>query len=194
MLTDRLALKYAQAVYELAVEKNLLTETETQLKSVEAAIAAYADLATLIYHPRVPSKVKKETIEKLFKAELTDFVFKFLLLLVDKRRETALPAVIREYVKLANAVRNIAEAEVITAMPLSDGEQQALAAKLSRLTGKTMLLKTSLDQSIIGGVIVKIGDKLIDGSVTRRLRALQASLQVLGATKIGKETKIGVTN
>lgn len=188
MLANQLAIKYAQAVYELAAEKNMLTEVETQLRQVESTIAGHPDLATLMYHPRVPSGIKKETIEKVFKEEVTDFLFNFLRLLVDKRRETALPAIIREYVKAANAARNIGEAEVITAMPLSDKEHEALAKKLSLVTGKTMLLKTSIDASILGGVIVKIGDKLIDGSVVRQLRMLQTTLAR------GEETKIGVTN
>jgi F-type H+-transporting ATPase subunit delta len=116
---------------------------------------------------------------------LTDFVHNFLLLLVDKRREAALPAIIAEYRNLANEARNIAEAEVITAMPLTDAEHKALAVKLSAVTGKNMVLKTQLDTSILGGVIVKIGDKLIDGSVARQLRMLKATLLTTEVTKIG---------
>lgn len=187
MLVNQLAIKYAQAVYELAAEKNRLDETEQELRLVEKTIKEYSDLATLVYHPRVLASVKKETLKKIFEPETADFVMKFLLLLVDKRRETALPAIIREYVKLANEARNIAEAEVTTALPLTQEQHDALAAKLSKVTGKRILLKTQLDQSMIGGVIVKMGDKLIDGSVIRQMQMLKNAL-------LRSELRIGVTD
>lgn len=185
MLTNQLALKYAQAIYELAAEKNSLDQVEAELRMVEQTIGTYPDLSTLVYHPRVPMQAKKETLQKLFAAELTDFVLKFLLLLVDKRRETVLPAIIAEYIRLANQARNIDEAEVITALPLSAAQQTALADKLSLITGKKIVLKQRVDRSILGGVIVKIGDKLIDGSVARQMERLKTTLLKSEATRIG---------
>ena len=107
--------------------------------------------------------------------------------MVDKRRETALTGIIRQYVALANKARNIVEAEVTTAIALTTAEQEMLGAKLSKVTGRTVILKPTVDQAIIGGVIVKIGDKLIDGSIVRQLKALEQAL-------IRSEAKIGVTS
>jgi F-type H+-transporting ATPase subunit delta len=185
MLANQLALKYAQAVFELAEEQNMLDETQKQLTMVEETISGHDELATLLYHPRVPAEAKKETISKLFDTEIADFVYKFLLLLVDKRREPLLPSIVREFVKLANQARNIDEAEVTTAVPLSEDQQAALAAKLSAVTGKKMILKTAVDKKLLGGVVVKIGDKLLDGSVARQLQVLQNALLKTEVTKIG---------
>lgn len=185
MLTSQLASRYAQALYELAAEKKALDEVEKQLAVVEEALAASPDLATLLYHPQVPVAAKKETVTKVFGSELTDYVRNFLLLLIDKRRETALLPIIREYRVLANQARNILEAEVTTAMPLDAAEQQGLVAKLSAVTGKNVVVKTNVDRCLLGGVVVKIGDKLIDGSVVRQLKALQAALLKTEVTKIG---------
>jgi F-type H+-transporting ATPase subunit delta len=176
MLTNKLALKYAQAVYEIANEKAMLDVVEKQLKLVQATIAGHDDLTTLMYHPLVPALAKKETINRIFAGDLDGFVQNFLLLLIDKRREPALPAIISEYIRLANEARNIAEAEVFTAKELSAEQLEALAAKLSKVTGKNIVLKTTLDQTLIGGIIVKIGDKLIDGSVERQLKVMKAAL------------------
>lgn len=184
MLTNKLALKYAQAVYEIASEKTMLDEVEKQLKLVEATIAGHADLATLMYHPLVPAPAKKETVSRIFAGELDEFVQNFLLLLIDKRREPALPAIISEYIRLANEARNIAEAEVFTAKELSAEQLQALAAKLSKVTGKNIVLKTTVEQELIGGIVVKIGDKLIDGSVGRQLKMLKASLLANRSTAV----------
>jgi F-type H+-transporting ATPase subunit delta len=176
MLTNQLASKYAQAIYELADSKGMLDAVQEQLMLVDRTISSHQDLYELIYHPRVPVAAKKETIGRIFGSDLADFVRNFLFLLADKRRETALPAIIKEYVRLANEKRNIAEAEVITAQPLSDEEYKALRQKLSSVTCKNIILKPQVDASIIGGVVVKIGGKLIDGSVTGRIQALRTAL------------------
>jgi F-type H+-transporting ATPase subunit delta len=152
---------------------------------VEETLEKYPELATLIYHPQVAVEAKKDTVNKVFGSQVEDAVRKFLLLLIDKRRESALPAIIKEYQALANQDQNVTEAEVITALPLAEGELQAIAAKLGDMTGKKVKLATKIDQRIVGGVIVKIGDKLIDGSVTRQLKMLQAALLKTEVTKIG---------
>ncbi|MGL5514749.1 MAG: ATP synthase F1 subunit delta [Sporomusa sp.] len=184
MLTNQLALKYAQALYEIASEKSLLDKVEQQLKLVEATIAGHADLSTLMFHPLIPAAAKKETITKVFAGDLDGFVQNFLLLLIDKRREPALSAIIREYIRLANEARNITEAEVFTAKELTAAQMNALAAKLSTVIGRNVVLKTTINQELIGGVVVKIGDKLIDGSVVRQLKALKTALLIDKATAV----------
>lgn len=186
MLANGLAAKYAQAIYELSVEKNMLDQVEQELELVTSTIGKYSELSTLIYHPRVLVQAKKDTLKKIFGQEIADFVLKFLMLLVDKRRETILPAIIREYVTLANEARNVVEAEVTAAMPLEQGQDIALINKLSLVTGgKKIVLNVQIDKAIIGGVIVKIGDKLIDGSVLRQLEIMKNTLLNTEVTGIG---------
>jgi F-type H+-transporting ATPase subunit delta len=176
MLTNKLAQTYAKALCDIAAEKEMLDKIEAQLKQIEAALKENPELANLLYHPRVPAEAKKETLNSIFAAELDEFVKNFLLLLVDKRREAALEPIIKEYVKLANEIRNIAEAEVIVAKEMSDQQKEALKEKLQKLTGKNIVLKISVDEKILGGAIVKIGDKLIDGSVIRQLKTLKSNV------------------
>lgn len=176
MLGNQLAAKYAKAIYEIAAESNMLDQVETQLRMVTSTIDEYSDLSTLIYHPRVLGQTKKETIKKIFSQDVADIVLKFLMLLIDKRREAVLPAIIHEYVTLANEARNVVEAEVTTALPLSNEQQTALINKLGLVTGKTIVLKTQINKAIIGGVIVQIGDKLIDGSIARQLQMIKNTL------------------
>ncbi|VBB09238.1 atpase oscp/delta subunit [Lucifera butyrica] len=190
MQMNQLADKYAQAIYELAVENNKLESVGKELAAVGSTIEGQEELATLLYHPRVPAEAKKEVLRQIFQSELTDFVYKFLLLLVDKRRETALPDILKEYNQLANQARNIAEAEVTTALPLTPEEEEALAKKLSTVTGKQVILKTNINKSIIGGVIVRMGDKLIDGSVARQMQMLKTALMNMEVTKIGVTNEI----
>jgi F-type H+-transporting ATPase subunit delta len=185
MLTSQLAIRYAQAIYEIAAENQALDAVEQELLLVQQTLKDVEELSTLLYHPQVPVEAKKETLMKVFGEQLTDYVRNFLLLLIDKRRETALSAIIKEYRQLANQARNIAEAEVTTAIPLGDGQRQTLSAKLSAVTGKNVVLRTRVDEDILGGVIVKIGDKLIDGSVLRQLQSLKDALLKTEVKKIG---------
>jgi F-type H+-transporting ATPase subunit delta len=176
MLTNKLAQTYAQAIYEIAADKGMLDEVQAQLEAVEATVGGHAELNALLYHPLVPPQAKKETVIKIFTGELADFVSNFLLLLIDKRRETLLAAIIGEYIKIANQTRNIAVAEVTTAKPLTDSQRDALAAKLSKVTGSKIILKLHVDEQILGGVVVKIGERLIDGSIVRQLKSLKTAL------------------
>lgn len=185
MLADQLALKYAQAIYELANEQGIAQQTQEQLQLVTITVAEHDDLSMLMYSPLVPATAKKDTLVKIFGEDLTLNVRNFLLLLIDKRRETILPAIVVEYRKLMNQANNILEALVTTAKPLTDEQNQALAQKLSAITKKNMILTHHIDQSIIGGVIIRIGDKLIDGSVVRRLNSLKDALLKNEVTKIG---------
>jgi F-type H+-transporting ATPase subunit delta len=185
MLTSQLALRYAEALYELAAEKQALVEVGEDLRVVEETLDGFPQLAALLYHPQVPQTAKKDTIAKVFGPQVADYVRNFLLLIIDKRRESALLAIIKEYRILANTAQNIIEAEVTTAMPLAEGELAALSAKLGGITGKNVKIKAEIDKRILGGIIVKIGDKLIDGSVTHQLKKLQASLLKTEVTKIG---------
>ncbi|CUH95493.1 hypothetical protein P22_1564 [Propionispora sp. 2/2-37] len=187
MLANQLAVKYAQALFELASEQQRPDEVAAQLHMVVETVTEHQELATLLYHPRIPATAKKETISKIFSQELTESVYRFLMLLIDKHREAILPAIEEEYTKFVNETNHVMEAMVTTAMPLAASEEAALSAKLSRVTGKKVILRTTIDQAIIGGIIVKMGDKLIDGSVVRQLQVLKNSL-------LSNEAKIGVTN
>lgn len=185
MLSNQLAVKYAQALCELANEKNILADAERQLALVVDLAEQNAELKELLYHPLIPGAAKKETIVRLFGGELHEVVKNFLLLLVDKHREAALPAILHEYTALANEIRNIVVADVTVAMPISREQEQALAQSLGAKLGKTVRINQHIDSRIISGVIVKIEDKLIDGSVARQLNMLKAALTRTPLTKIG---------
>ena len=176
MLTNQLALKYAQAIYEITAELSRVDEAEQQLKLIYSVLSEHSDLYCLIYHPLVPASAKKKIIRQIFGRELDKSVKNFLLLLIDKRRESALPAIIQAYIRLAHEARNIAEAEVFTAKQLNQDQLNGLIAKLSKITGKTIVLKTAVDQKLLGGVVIKIGDKLIDGSIAHQLKRLKTAL------------------
>ena len=106
-------------------------------------------------------------------------------LLFDKKREMLLPQIVGEFEVLANEAQNIIKAQVIVATAINVEQRTALINKLSMATGKTVVAEYKIDTGILGGVIVKIGDKLIDGSIVRQIAALKAQLLADETTKIG---------
>jgi F-type H+-transporting ATPase subunit delta len=176
MLNIQLANKYAVAIFELAKEENELEAYGEQLTQVSQVVAAQADLKAFINNPQVQPLAKKELLSKLFKEDLASSVYNFIMLLVDKRRESLLEEIAGRYQALSNAARNIVEAEVTVTSELSDAQKKSLIAKLEKVTGKKVLISTHIDKSIIGGLVVKMGDKLIDGSVVSQMKSLQKQL------------------
>ncbi len=170
----RVARRYAQAAFEVARERgqveNWLEELERLVDLLEGTEAG-AFLAA----PQVPFGAKEQLVHQALAGFLPE-VRNLVLLLVRRRRIRLLRRIFEEFGRLANEYRGVAVAEVTSAVPLEDADKAVVIRQLSELTGKRVLLRTRVDPSILGGLIVRIGDKLIDGSVRTRLERLRETL------------------
>lgn len=176
MLNLQLARKYSNAIFELAQEEDKLVEYGKELAEVCTGLNSVPAAMAFLTNPQVATKAKRELIAKLFAGELSKNVYNFLLLLVDKRRIGLLTAIEEEYRALSNEARGILIADVTTAEPASEAQQKKLVEKLASVTGKKVELRLHEDKSLIGGVVVKIGDRRIDGSIAGRLQSLKKEL------------------
>ncbi len=176
--------RYAAALYDIASEEKVLPKykgmvdtVEDELKAVSEIIKENTDLQKLLYHPQITPAAKKELLDQLFKGKISVITNNFLALLVDRRRETYFESIVEEYVSLANAGRNIVASSVSSAVELSDKEKGELNQILVKLTGQKIKTAYVVDPSLIGGIVVRIGDKIIDGSIKTRLAALKERLK-----------------
>ena len=176
MLNIQLARKYGTAIFEIANEDNKLEEYGRELADVSQALFAQAELKDFLTNPQIQPEDKKQVLLRLLKDQVSPMMMNFLLLLVDKRRIVLLEAINDCYQDLSNKAQGIIVADVTTAYELKAELRSRLSSKLESVTGKKVQLRTHQDQSIIGGVVVKIGDTRIDGSVIGRLQALKAEL------------------
>ena len=176
MLNVQLARKYSCAIFEIAQEEDKLVEYGRELADVRKGIGSVPAAVAFLSNPQVETKAKKELIQKLFEGELSANVYNFLMLLVDKRRIGLLDAIEKIYRELSNEARGILIADVTTSEPAGKAQQAAIKAKLAQVTGKKVELRLHEDKSILGGVVVKIGDRRIDGSVAGRLETLKKEL------------------
>lgn len=176
MLNILLARKYAVAMFELAQEDDKLLVYGKELDEIASLFHTIPDLLSYMTNPQIQPAAKKELLNKILTEDTHLPVKHFLLLLIDKHRIGLLPDIVHEYELQAYDFLNIALAYVTSARELSQAQEQALCKKLEQVTGKKIKMKKRIDPSIIGGLIVKVGDKLIDGSVTGQLKSLETQL------------------
>ena len=176
MLNIQLAGKYANAIFEIAQEEKKLDAYAKDLGKVCDDVFSIPEAVKFFQNPLVPEKAKKDLLTKAFKKEVSATVMNFLMLLVDKRRIGIFNEIYEIFTSLKNKAQGILVADVTSAMPLTKKQQDALTKKLATLTDKKVSIRTHSDKKILGGIIVKIGDKRIDGSAAGRLSALRNSL------------------
>lgn len=158
---------YATALYELATESNSLDGIYKELNDCAVVFKDNPELGKLLSAPNIPLKDKLEIIVKIF----TDGVIQNLVcVMTQNRRIMRISDVCNEFNKKYNEFKNIAEMTVYTVKPLEKTEREALVKKLSDKYGKTVKLTEKSDPDLIGGIVVRYGNKVMDGSVKAKLK------------------------
>ncbi len=168
------ARRYAQAIYRIAQDQQNWDQWVADLHAL-ARLAGDAGFRNVMESPKVPEAQKFTFIDE----QLTDIgplAKQLAKLLVTKHRVDILPEVAADFQQLVDALNGIEHVQVTTAVPLEASESAALKDKLQAYTGKQVILTTDVDPSIISGVVIRIGDKLIDGSIQSRLDTLRRQL------------------
>jgi F-type H+-transporting ATPase subunit delta len=176
MRLTSLARRYAAALFDAAKDADIIDKVESDLGLLTYSLQTMPRLKEMMMHPLIPAARKKHLAAEIFAAEIDTLTLNFLGLLIDKRREAVIEDIESEYVQLADLFRGIIAVTVTSAVTLTHDEQSRLKTKLEGLTGKKVELDLAEDPSIMGGLIVRIGDTVIDGSVTGYLAALKDQL------------------
>lgn len=176
MLENAIARRYASALFDLAQEQGKIDAFEKELETVVKTVETSPELAAVLDNQLMEAYIKKDVIHQVFTGQVSDTTVDFLKVVLDKHREMYLKDIYNYFVVAANEFRNLRDAEVVSARELTEADLAEVKAKLEKMTGKTIRLTSRVDQSIIGGLVVRIGDKIIDGSVTKRLELLKETL------------------
>jgi len=176
-----LAARYAAALFELADEKKQLDEVAADLSSLKQAIVASEDLRRLIKSPVLSRAEQGRAMAALLeRAGATDLVRRFVGLVAQNRRLFILPAIIDSYLSQLAKRRGEVAAEVVSARPLTEAQLGALAESLRRSVGGKVAIDARVDPSLIGGLVVKVGSRLIDSSLRTKLHRLQLAMKGIG--------------
>jgi len=177
MLKGAVAGRYAEALYEIAVKEKLVDQLEEELTAVVGVFNSSEQLNKILLHPRITAAEKREVLDNLFKERISEVAMSFLGLLVERHREMYLSDITEYFTGLANKARNISDVNVTSAVELTSEEKKRLDATMAKCTGKKVKLSYKVDQSLLGGLLVRVGDKVIDGSVRTRLATLREHLR-----------------
>lgn len=165
--------RYAQAAFAIASETGTITQWRADLEDI-AHVLAESALAPVLADGRVSVERRIGLVDRALSVQ--PLALNLARLLVSKGRSADARAVAEAFARLADDREGIAYATVTTAVPLSGEQLTAVEGQLSRVTGKRVRAQASVDPALIGGVVARIGDKIIDGSVRTRLRELRREL------------------
>jgi F-type H+-transporting ATPase subunit delta len=169
------ARRYAQAVFEIAQENKDLEKWQTDLHKLAAAVSA-GSLLDALESPGISLSDKTRFLNERL-GDISPMAMNLALLLVSKSRIALIQGIAGEYDVMLDEYRGVQTAEVITAVPLDDRERTGIKTQLGALTGKKTEIKTEVDPGILGGVVARVGGKLLDGSTRSKLAALKKQLE-----------------
>jgi F-type H+-transporting ATPase subunit delta len=173
--------RYASSLYEVAADAKSIDAVAKDLDGFQAMIDSSEDLQRLIRSPVFSADDQSRSIEALLKkAGLGGLVANFLKVVARNRRLFAVPAIVRAFGEIVARERGEVTADVKTAHQLSAAQEKELKAALSSVTGKTVTLNVTVDASLLGGLIVKIGSRQVDTSLRTKLSTLKLALKEVG--------------
>ena len=172
------ATRYARALFDTVLAEGLdLQQTQTDLGEFARLVAGNDALQRVLTNPAIPVVRKRAVIEQLIaRASLQPVVAKLLLMLAERDRLVILPDVADVFDARLMEHQNVVRASIVTAVALPTDRVSALAAGLTRATGRNVLVETQVDPAIIGGAVARIGGTVYDGSITRQLERIRETL------------------
>jgi F-type H+-transporting ATPase subunit delta len=174
--------RYAQALFALAQETLSTDKVAADLKAFDMLIDHNADMQRLVRSPVFAAEQQVKALDAILaKAGITGIAANFIKLVAGKRRLFAIGDMIRDYNKLSDAAKGVTRAEVTIAEPMSDAHLDALKDSLRQVTGgKSVEVAVKIDPAIIGGLIVKLGSRMVDGSLKTKLNTIRSRMKEVG--------------
>jgi F-type H+-transporting ATPase subunit delta len=180
-MSTGIAARYAAAIFDLAKEGKALAALESDIDALDAALTESADLRTMISSPLISREQQGDAIVAIAKKmKLSTLTTNSLALMASKHRLFVMPQLIAELREMIAAEKGEVTAEVTSATPLTAAQTDKLIASLKARVGKDVKLKTTVDESLIGGLVVKLGSMMIDTSIRAKLAGLKNAMKEVG--------------
>ena len=168
MIKSQVGRRYSKAIFEIAEEKNQVKEIYEMLNSAMVLYRTDKEFKNFILNPLIDNEQKKSVLNEIFGKDNSENL-NILLYILDKGRMNCIKYIVAEYLKIYYRKNRILDVKATFKKELTDEKKKKLINKLSQKTGKEINLEIKIDKDILGGGIIKIGDKIIDGSIRREL-------------------------
>lgn len=169
----KVASRYAKSLLEIAIEQNSLEELHNDMQLVKSVCDNNHDLVLLLKNPIVRGDKKKAVLDKVFSGNISVMASTFINIILTKKREAILLDIADAFINVYKDHKNIKSAEVTTAVALNEEQRNKIVALLKENQDSDIELKETVDTNIIGGMILRVGDKQIDESIKRKLTNLE---------------------
>ena len=172
------ARRYAAVLFEVVQAKGDLAKVEGELQAFVTLVEGHRELQTVLAHPAIPALKKRELIEQILNAlpDISIEVRRLLLMLAERDRLGSMRDVAAAFTERLMAHRKVMDAQIVTASAMPDSQRAALAQALSSAVGAEVRLKESVDPSIVGGIVARVGSVVYDASLTRQLEKMRQQL------------------
>ncbi|MCH4889336.1 F0F1 ATP synthase subunit delta [Acidaminobacter sp. JC074] len=167
---------YAKALFELAVEGQMVDQILAEYEFVKDSFDEFPEFLEIVKSPKIAVEDKKNILVETFGEKVSETLINFFKILVDKKRSDVIREVYDDLSVLVDEEKGLVVARVESVIPLEANEIEALEAKLSNVTGKTVTIDNVINPDIMGGLVVKVGDQVLDGSVKHKLDNLKHEL------------------
>ena len=165
--------EYAEALFELAAQDNLIRETSDGVVTVESALLQMPEYRALLASPAIGKEERLAALDQAFRGKIPDILLAILRMMVSRGQVSAFSRMVRDYEELAREYRGEAVAVVTSAVPLSEAQTVALREKLAKKLGQKITIQCRMDPSLIGGLRVEVDGRVIDGSIRNKLEEIK---------------------
>ena len=172
MNQNRAAIRYAKATLDYAIEKKAAASVETDMRNIAKVITENRELQNMLESPIIKSEAKKSTLQEVFKGS-NEISLGLIATLTDNKRIGMLEEVAMKYIILHEKLKGEDVAYVTTAVPLTADLEKKVLAEVTKITGKKVTLENKVDESIVGGFVLRVGDLQYDASVANKLKRLE---------------------
>lgn len=176
MMDTGVAKRYALALFQIAKENGQIDQLDEEVRVVRSLVTSSPDIHTFLQSPNIALEKKKEMVKVAF-ASASEYIQNLLMLLIDRHREEMITSICDQFIALVNEAKGIVDAKVYSIKPLTMDEKRAISATFAAKVGKISLnIENIIDSNLLGGIKVRIGNQIYDGSLQGKLNRLQRQL------------------
>ena len=176
MIRDPISTTYARALLEIGQSQGQSVEYEEELQALAALLSEDKSFRVFLESPKIPRPEKKAVLEKSLKGRVSDSVLDFLLVLVDRNRQSLLGEIAESFTDLNDEARGRVHVNIASAKPVSEESWQELVGALKRRLDKELIMEHKVDEDLLGGLTIQVGDTVVDGSIRTELVRVREAL------------------